>query len=72
MNPVVALLKADKGTSKTLQLRIVRKLTVTKKLHLDKVLVSSGKTCSQLPKVPLQGFFSTPVRFLQLFFATSG
>ena len=61
INPDVVLFKADKGTSKTLQLRIVRKLTVTKEFSSGEVPVPFGKACSQPAKVPLQGFGKIPV-----------
>ncbi len=39
VNPDAVLFKADKGTSKTFQLRIVRKLTVTKEFSSGEVPV---------------------------------
>lgn len=67
-NPDVGLPKAGKGTSKTLQLRIFRKLEVTEDLTFSEVLVASGYACSPLPKVPLQLFSSTPARFSECIF----
>jgi hypothetical protein len=59
----IALSKPGKGTSKTLQLRIFWKLGVIEAVTFGEVLVSFGNACSQLSKVPLQSFSSTPVRF---------
>jgi hypothetical protein len=55
----MAFPKPGKGTSKTLQLRFFRKLGVMKNVPFGGVPVSLGNTCSQLLKVPLQGFSST-------------
>jgi hypothetical protein len=55
-DPNIALPKAGSGISKTLQLRIFRKLGVIEDFTLGEVLVSSGNGCSQLPNVPLQRF----------------
>jgi hypothetical protein len=69
--PDIALSKPDEGTSKTLQLRIFRKLGVTKDFTLGEVLVSYGKACSpQLPKGAAATFSQYPrpvstVPFLQ-------
>jgi len=64
LNPDVALPNPGKSTSKTLQLRIFRRLGVIEDVTFGEVLVSPGKACSQVPKVPLQRFSSTPARFL--------
>jgi hypothetical protein len=58
----MALPKPGKGTSGTLQLRFFRKLVVMKNVPFDGVPVSLGNACSQLLKVPLQGFSNTPAQ----------
>jgi hypothetical protein len=45
-----------KNTSKTLQLRIFRRLGVIEDVTFGEVLVSPGKVCSQVTKMPLQRF----------------
>src|SRR4030042_2753199 len=70
--PDVAISNPGRGTSKPLQLRIFRKSRVTEDLTLCELPVLPGNACSRLPKVPLQGFYSTPTRFRYCFFATGG
>ena len=72
VDPDIALPNPDKSTSKTLQLRIFRRLGVIEDVTFGEVLVSTGKACSQLPKVPLQRFFNTPARFRYVFLQLAG
>ena len=66
--PDVATSNPGGGTSKPLQLRIFRKSRVVEDLTLREVPVLPKNACSRLPKVPLQGFCSTPARFRYCFF----
>ena len=68
VDPDVAIPNPGRGTYKPLQLRIFKKLRVTEDLTLREVPVLSGNANSRLPKVPLQGFSSTPARFRYCFF----
>ena len=78
MNPDIALPKPGKGTSKTLQLRIFRKLGVTEDVTLGEVPVSSGNPAKRgtassqrcrpafaeaATRRQVQSFSSTPARF---------
>jgi hypothetical protein len=60
INPDVALPNPGKSTSKTLQLRIFRRLGVIEDVTFGEVLDSPGKACSPVPKVPLQRFGKIP------------
>src|SRR4030043_86779 len=70
--PDVAISNPGRGTFKPLQLRIFRKVRVTEDITLGEVPVLPKNACSQLPKGPLQGFFSTPARFRYFFSQLAG
>jgi hypothetical protein len=72
VHPDVAIPNPGMGTYKPLQLRIFKKLRVTEDLTLREVPVLSGNANSRLPKVPLQGFSSTPARFRYCFLQLAG
>jgi hypothetical protein len=55
-----------------LQLRIFQKGRVTEDFTLGEVPVLPKNARSQLPKVPLQGFYSTPTRFRHCFLQLMG
>jgi hypothetical protein len=58
--PDIASRKTDKGTSKTLQLRIFWNLGIAEDVTFGEVLGLFGNACSQLSKVPLQSFGKMP------------